>query len=73
LFSVERTENNKKQALRASGVKKYRVAIDFFFCRPLNGKKKVSFLCAFCAFAVIRENAFLTKGYFKEQNIYACQ
>jgi len=30
LFSVERTENNKKQALRAFLVKKYRVAIDFF-------------------------------------------
>jgi len=46
-------ENNKKQALRAFGVKKYRVAIDFFLLPflnpvltgPLNGKRKVSFLC----------------------------
>jgi hypothetical protein len=30
LSAVERTENNKKQALRAFRVKKYRVAIDFF-------------------------------------------
>jgi len=31
--------------------KKYRLAIDFF-CRPLNGKRKVSFLCALRASAV---------------------
>jgi len=58
LFSVERTENNKKHALRAFRIQKYRVAIDFFF-RPLNGKRKVSFLCALCAFAVKRKSRII--------------
>jgi len=49
-------ENNKKHALRAFRTKKYRVAIDFFFCRPLNGKRKVSLLCALCDFAVKLKN-----------------
>ncbi|MDH3957249.1 MAG: hypothetical protein OET81_11190, partial [Desulfobacteraceae bacterium] len=40
LFSVERTENNKKQALRAFGVKKYRVAIDFFSFAGLSTAKE---------------------------------
>jgi hypothetical protein len=43
LFSVERTENNKKQALRASGVKKYRVAIDFFLLPSSQRQKKSIF------------------------------
>jgi len=40
LFSVERTENNKKQALRAFRVQKYRVAIDFFLLPSSQRKKK---------------------------------
>jgi len=40
LFSVERTENNKKQALRAVIVKKYRVAIDFFSFAVLSTAKE---------------------------------
>jgi len=64
LFSVERTENNKKHALRAFRAQKYRVAIDFFLLPgsipsdltgPLNGKRKVSFLCDLCDFAVKNE------------------
>jgi len=40
LFSVERTENNKKQALRAFIVHNYRVAIDFFLLPSSQRKKK---------------------------------
>jgi hypothetical protein len=43
LFSVERTENNKKQALRAFIVKKYRVAIDFFLLPSSQRQKKSIF------------------------------
>jgi hypothetical protein len=43
LFSVERTENNKKPALQASVVKKYRVAIDFFLL-PTSQRQKKSIL-----------------------------
>ncbi|MGI9571059.1 MAG: hypothetical protein ACR2PH_15295 [Desulfobulbia bacterium] len=56
LFSVERKENNKNHVLRAFRIQKYRAAIDFFFFRPLNGKRKVSLLCAICAFAVKMKN-----------------
>jgi len=44
-------ENNKEHALRAFKPEKHRVEIEFF-CRPLNGKRKLSFLCALCVFAV---------------------
>jgi len=40
LFSVERTENNKPQALRAFRVQKYRVAIDFFSFAVLSTAKE---------------------------------
>jgi hypothetical protein len=43
LFSVERTENNKKLALRAFRIQKYRVAIDFFLL-PSSQRQKKSIL-----------------------------
>jgi hypothetical protein len=43
LFSVERRENNKKQALRAFVVKKHRVAIDFFLLPSSQRQKKSIF------------------------------
>jgi hypothetical protein len=39
-FSVERTENNKKQALRALRVQKYRLAIDYFLLPSSQRQKK---------------------------------
>ena len=43
MFSVERTENNKKQALWVFVVKKYRVAIDFFLLPSSQRQKKSIF------------------------------
>jgi len=43
LFSVERTENNKKQAFRAFRTQKYRAAIDFFLFPSSQRKKKCIF------------------------------
>jgi hypothetical protein len=43
LFSVERTENNKQQALRAFKAGKHRVAIDFFLLPSSQRQKKSIF------------------------------
>jgi hypothetical protein len=65
LFSVDPAfsgtgtpENNKKHALRTFKYPQYRAAIDFFLLpSSSHGKRKVSFLCALCVFAVKIENA----------------
>jgi hypothetical protein len=64
LFSVERTENNKKQALRALGVKKYRAAIDFFLLPSSQRQKKSIFSLRSLRLCGEKENAFFTKVHF---------
>jgi hypothetical protein len=47
LFSVERTENNKQQALRAFKAEKHRVVIDFFLLPSSQWQKNVKALIKF--------------------------